>query len=59
MFIISMLATARAAELIMLEQAGCTWCEAFYGEIAPIYAKTVEGQRAPLRQVKYRPCFAV
>jgi thioredoxin-related protein len=51
MFIISTLATARAAELIMLEQAGCAWCEAFDREIALIYRKTAEGQRAPLRRV--------
>ena len=51
MFVISALANARAAELIMFEQAGCAWCEAFDREIAPIYPKTEEGQRAPLRRV--------
>ena len=35
----------------MFEQAGCAWCEAFDREIAPIYPKTAEGQRAPLRRV--------
>jgi len=40
-----------AAELIMFEQAGCAWCETFDREIAPVYAKTTEGQRAPLRRV--------
>ena len=35
----------------MFEQAGCTWCEIFDREIAPIYPKTTEGQRAPLRRV--------
>jgi hypothetical protein len=45
------LPSARAAELIMFEQAGCVWCETFDREIAPIYPKTVEGQRAPLRRV--------
>ncbi|HTL65581.1 MAG TPA: transcriptional regulator [Pseudolabrys sp.] len=35
----------------MFEQAGCAWCETFDREIAPIYAKTTEGQRAPLRRV--------
>ena len=49
MFIIC--APARAAELVMFEQAGCAWCEVFDREIAPIYYKTVEGQRAPLRRV--------
>src|SRR6476659_2544493 len=45
------LPTVRAAELIVFEQAGCVWCETFDREIAPIYPKTVEGQRAPLRRV--------
>jgi len=40
-----------AAELIMFEQAGCIWCEAFNREIAPIYSKTAEGQRVPLRRL--------
>jgi hypothetical protein len=40
-----------AAELVMFEQAGCAWCEAFDREIAPIYDKTSEGARAPLRRV--------
>jgi len=43
--------SAFAAELFMFEQAGCVWCETFDREIAPIYAKTDEGQRAPLRRV--------
>jgi len=50
-FFILTLANARAAELVMFEQAGCTWCEIFDREIAPIYPKTTEGQRAPLRRV--------
>jgi hypothetical protein len=44
-------ANAFAAELVMFEQAGCAWCETFDREIAPIYPKTTEGQRAPLRRV--------
>jgi hypothetical protein len=48
-FIFSSLGNARAAELIMFEQAGCAWCETFDREIAPIYPKTAEGRRAPLR----------
>jgi hypothetical protein len=44
-------ANAFAAELVMFEQAGCAWCETFDREIAPIYPKTAEGQRAPLRRV--------
>jgi hypothetical protein len=51
MFIALTLSDARAAELVMFEQAGCAWCEAFDREIAPIYPKTEEGLRAPLRRV--------
>ena len=42
---------ARAAELVMFEQAGCAWCRIFDREIAPAYGKTAEGLRAPLRRV--------
>lgn len=42
---------ARAAELIMFAKAGCSWCERFEREIAPIYPKTAEGARAPLRRI--------
>lgn len=42
---------ATALELIMIEQAGCHYCARFDAEIAPAYAKTAEGQRAPLRRV--------
>jgi len=41
----------RAAELIMFEQKGCVWCEKFDREIAPAYARTPEGTRAPLRRL--------
>ncbi len=51
MFIAFAASNARAAELVMFEQAGCAWCQAFDREIAPIYGKTAEGQRAPLRRV--------
>ena len=51
MFVALGLANARAAELVMFEQAGCVWCETFDREIAPIYGKTEEGLRAPLRRV--------
>lgn len=44
-------APARAAELVMFEQAGCVWCQAFDREVAPVYGKTEEGLRAPLRRV--------
>lgn len=35
----------------MFERTGCAWCETFDREIAPIYGKTEEGLRAPLRRV--------
>ena len=40
-----------AAELVMVEQTGCEWCERWNEEIAPIYPKTTEGKFAPLRRV--------
>lgn len=43
--------SAAAAELLMLERPGCSWCMRFNEEIAPAYAKTKEGRRAPLRRV--------
>lgn len=42
---------AGAAELVMFEDAGCVWCARFNAEIGPIYQKTDEGKRAPLRRV--------
>jgi hypothetical protein len=42
---------AAAAELIMFEEAGCVWCARFNRDVAPIYPKTAEGKRAPLRRV--------
>ena len=44
-------APAGAAELIMFEDAGCVWCARFNAEVAPVYPKTDEGKRAPLRRV--------
>jgi hypothetical protein len=51
MFVALSATDARAAELVMFEQAGCVWCESFNREIAPIYGKTDEGRRAPLRRI--------
>ena len=42
---------AHTAELIVFEQKGCVWCQRFDREIAPAYARTAEGKRAPLRRV--------
>jgi len=46
MLMASSTANVRAAELVMFEQAGCVWCEAFDREIATVYDKTDEGARA-------------
>jgi len=43
--------TAIAAELIMIEQQHCEFCEKFNREIAEAYPKTDEGKTAPLRRV--------
>jgi len=43
--------SAHAAELVMFEQAGCPYCEAFDREVAAIYPRTPIGQQAPLRRV--------
>jgi hypothetical protein len=42
---------ARAAELVMVEQRGCEWCEAWDAEVGTVYHKTPEGRAAPLRRV--------
>src|SRR5579884_2892293 len=44
--------SAGAAELVMVERDGCPWCQAFDREIAPAYARTPEGRRAPLRRIE-------
>lgn len=41
----------RAAELLMFESDGCSWCEVWNNEIAPVYPKTDEAKAAPLRRV--------
>lgn len=50
----ALLAPAKAAELVMFEQAGCAWCARFNAEIAPGYAKSDEGLIAPLRRIDIR-----
>lgn len=50
-FIALILPSAYAAELVMFEQSSCIWCQTFDREIAPVYSKTQEGIRAPLRRV--------
>lgn len=41
----------RAAELLMFEEEWCEWCERWNAEIGPIYPKSAEGKRAPLRRI--------
>lgn len=48
--LVSAVATAQAAELVMFERSGCPWCARWDAEVAPAYAKTAEGKRAPLRR---------
>lgn len=43
--------SANAAELVMLEQPGCTWCVRWNEEIGVAYPMTDEGKQAPLRRV--------
>lgn len=40
-----------AAELVMVEQDGCFYCEQWDHQIAHIYPKTSEGKHAPLRRM--------
>lgn len=42
---------AAAAELVMFEREGCPYCARWNREVAPIYPRTTEGKRAPLRRV--------
>lgn len=51
--------SARAAELVMFEHAGCPWCLLWHREIGPIYPKTEEGKRAPLRRITLAPAMTV
>ena len=51
LWMIALALPASAAELVMFEQQGCEWCQAWHSQIGPIYPKTAEGQRAPLRRI--------
>lgn len=43
---------ALAAELVMYTRDSCPFCRRFEREVAPVYAVTPEGRRAPLRRVE-------
>lgn len=45
------LTTAQAAELVMIEEAGCPWCDRWDEDIGVVYEKTAEGRAAPLRRI--------
>ncbi|WP_284265667.1 hypothetical protein [Roseicyclus amphidinii] len=40
--------------LLMVEQAGCTYCARWHADVAPEYPATPEGRFAPLRTVDLR-----
>ncbi len=41
-----------SAQLWMVEQPGCHWCERWNAEIGPAYPNSEEARRAPLRRVQ-------
>ncbi len=41
---------SKAAELVMFERSGCSWCARFDREVAPGYERSEEGRRLPLRR---------
>lgn len=41
----------QAAELLMFEERGCSWCALWDSEIGPIYPETDEARCAPLRRI--------
>ncbi|WP_180966801.1 hypothetical protein [Cohaesibacter celericrescens] len=43
--------TGVGMELLMVEAEGCVWCARWNKEIGPIYPKSSEGKRAPLRRI--------
>jgi len=50
--LLAMLApSVHAAELIVVDQADCPYCERFEREIAPAWPNTEEGRDVPLRRV--------
>jgi thioredoxin-related protein len=48
---LAFVAPIHAAQLVMVDQRGCTYCARFNKELAPTYATTSAGQTAPLRRV--------
>lgn len=56
LFLGALVATGAMAQpnLVMVEQAGCLYCQRWDAEIAPAYPKTAEGQYAPLIRADLR-----
>ena len=50
-FLAALARATAAAELLMVEQQGCVYCEQWNEEVAPEYPKTEEGRAAPLRRI--------
>ncbi len=44
-------------QLIMFERAGCPWCAKWDAEVGPVYEKTWEGKRAPIRRLSMYPPY--
>ncbi len=40
-----------AAELIMVHSPICEWCDAWEDEVGVVYARTEQGDKAPLRRI--------
>lgn len=51
MLFLQTIVVSQSAELVMMEQDACPWCERWHEEVGVIYNKTAEGKRAPLRVV--------
>lgn len=49
---VSAVTTASAAEMVYVYDRGCGYCEQWDAEVAPIWDKTAEGQRLPLRKIR-------
>ena len=41
-------------ELVYVREIGCPWCKAFDERIGPIYPRSAEGKRAPIREIYKR-----
>jgi hypothetical protein len=51
LFIAAAPVRAIAAELVMFEEAGCSWCQRWHREVGAGYPLSDEGRRAPLRRL--------